>query len=794
MDANQTIFSSYTFMFTEPEKRHEIYNVCMDQPMKIISNGIWTHHLGAIPSQSAFTMLELQIVTIFVVTQCFHFILKRLGFPYFVSQIMAGFLLGPSIPTGPLEKYKQMLFPFGSPDILNTVSSLGFSFFLFLTSVQMDLTLIMKTGKKAWVIAGCSYFVPIFVGFVTMGLSMDTWTKFVGEDAFTTLPMVFISQSGCSFAVVSNLLNDVGILNSELGRLALSAAFVNDLAAGIGAGFATSYVSSMHLSPSTRITNMVAFFVYLICVPLVCRPAMKWVVKNTPEGKSVDKIYIYVIIIVLLGLAYAADFFHLPFLSATVMFGLSVPEGPPLGSQLVCQLELFSTWFLTSIFVTCCVMKVDLSEFHSIKYVFGISFFVVLVYVVKMILCMGISHYCNMPFSDGLCLALILTSKGVVDLCAYTLIYDIMAENKQLISVMVISVVILGTASGIGVKAAYDPTRKYAGYQKRNVMSLKNHAELRLVACVQKPYHTNEIKNVLQVYSPIPENILVADILHLTELVGRSTPIFIAHKLQQKLGSSYNYSGELIVAFDLFERDYAGCATVNTYTAISPATQMHEDVCHLALDKNVSLIILPFHVKWGGDGSIESEDINIRSLNSKVLERAPCSVGILVSRGLSCFKSTFYKVAVIFLGGPDDREALCLAKRFAKSLDNTLFVYRLEANDRNITDWEHMIDDEELREVRGAYGQLENVTYLETIIDDASQTTCIIKDIAQKFDFIIVGRRYGVKTSQTFGLENWTEYSELGVIGDLLASQDTETKASILVVQQQSTMSVSSQN
>jgi len=205
------------------------------------------------------------------------------------------------------------------------------------------------------------------------------------------------------------------------------------------------------------------------------------------------------------------------------------------------------------------------------------------------------------------------------------------------------------------------------------------------------------------------------------------------------------------------------------------------------IGQKCTLIILPFHVKWGGDGSIELEDSNIRAFNSRVLERAPCSIGILVNRGPSAFNSANYKVAIVFLGGPDDREALCLAKRFTKNLGNRLFVYRLLAHDHDISNWEHMIDDEELREVRGTYGKLENVTYEEKTIEDASQTTVFIKDIANKFDFIVVGRRYGMRSSQTFGLENWTEYSELGVIGDLLASPDMETRASVLVVQQQST-------
>jgi len=150
----------------------------------------------------------------------------------------AGFLLGPSIPTGPLEVYKKMLFPFGSADILNAVSSLGFSFFLFINSVQMDLSLITKTGKKAWVIALSSYFISVIVGFAVMNL-VASQLRFVIDDydSFSSLPMVIVTQGGVSFAVVSSLLNDLGILNSELGRLALSTAFVNDLTGKIKSFF-----------------------------------------------------------------------------------------------------------------------------------------------------------------------------------------------------------------------------------------------------------------------------------------------------------------------------------------------------------------------------------------------------------------------------------------------------------------------------------------------------------------------------------------------------------------------------
>ncbi|XP_045822389.1 cation/H(+) antiporter 4-like [Trifolium pratense] len=678
-----------------------------------------------------------------------------------------------------------MLFPFGGPDILNTISCYGYIFFLFLNAVKMDLTLITKTGKKAWVIALLSFIGTSVISIIFFVFTHNIWLSLIGEEETFGLPLVFMAHSGCSFAVIASFLSDLGILNSELGRLALSSAFLIDISKNVLAGIGTAIVGAIEGGLLMAVKNLFQFFFFLVGIPLIGRPIMMLMVKNTPEGKPINKIYIHFIVFALFMLGILAGKFNQPFFAGAIVLGLAVPEGPPLGSELVNQFDLFSTWILTPIFVTCCVMKVNLTMCGPPILIVVIFGFIILVHTIKLFQCFIVCKYCNMPSSDGLCLALILSCKGVIDTCSFVLIYDGIRRSQKAIGAMVISTLILATISRVGVKLLYDPSRKYAGYQKRNIMNLKQNTELRLVAVVHRAIHMVHIKDFLNLCSPAPDNALVADVLYLMELIGRTTPIFISHRLQQRKRSTQNYSIELVVTFDLFERDHAGSATANTYTSISPTTSMPEDVCYLALDKNAAIIILPFHIRWLKNGSIESEDNSVRSLNLKVLERAPCSVGILVDRGSTTNISQVYKVAMIFLGGPDDREAFCLAKRFSKNLDNTLFVYRLLSCEHNSTGWEEMIDDEELREVRGAYVRHENVKYEQKTIEDASQTTSFIKEIANKFDFIIVGRRNGLKSPQTFGLENWTEYPELGVIGDLLASRDMECKASILVVQQQ---------
>ncbi|KAK7267618.1 hypothetical protein RIF29_20296 [Crotalaria pallida] len=758
-------------------------NVCIPVPPHLTSKGLWADHSdGRSPFKSSATILQLQILTIVVTTQCFHFLLKRFLIPHFISSVLTGFVLGPTLKYGQFYEYKKLLFPFGSEDTLQLISLFGYTFYLFLTYVQMDFSRISRTGSKAWAIA-ISSLIPIVAGFaIIIGLASS-----LSEQVIIGMPPVFISHSICSFPVIAGLLNELQILNSEIGRLALSSSLLLDISGNIVQGIGTALITAEGIGPMAPISSVVKVLGLFFFVIIVGRHLMKWIVRHTPEGRPVRKIYIYTIVLLVLLLGVLENKLKQPFFGGAIMLGLAVPEGPPLGSELVNQLELVSTWFLTPIFLTSCIMKVNLSQI-DVNQILVVVGFIIMVTLVKIVSCVGICRYRSMPTIDSICIALIMSCKGVVDICTYVLLYEAKKYNETYVGVMVISGLILATISKIGVKFLYDPSRKYAGYQRRNILYLKPNTELRIVACIHKPCHISPIRNFLELLSPTTTNPMVVDVMHLMELVGRSTPIFISHRDQLISGvSEHNFSGEIILTFSLLEHEFAGAATVNPYTAISPFTSMHDDICYLAMDKVASFIILPFHIRWTNDGTVESCDNNIRSLNCKVLEKAPCSIGILVNRGSSSFNSSYHKVAIIFIGGADDREALCWAKRSAKESNIRLSMFHLMEKESDMTNWDTLLDAEVLRDVQGIYGSVENMTYDDITIYDASQITSFLNTVVNEFDFIIVGRRIGIKSSITTALLNWTEFSELGVIGDLLASPDVDSGASILVVQQQQT-------
>ncbi|KAE8660374.1 hypothetical protein F3Y22_tig00116954pilonHSYRG00256 [Hibiscus syriacus] len=620
-------------------KTHEI---CLTFPLKVNSYGVWENL--ASPSE-VFTyslpLLEIQILLIFAVTHLIFVILKPLGVTFFASQMFAGMILGPAI--------------------MNRVG--GFLGKVFTEEV---------------------YRVP-------------------GETAKLRLErfLAITVESLTAFSVVACLLSELKIVNSELGRLALSSTAISDLCSLI-----------------------VVYFITL---------AKKWAVSR---------------------------------LVAIWLAGLKVLD------------VSFRVWL---VYVTTSTMRVDLTEVFNKSPVGFSIIFPILAFLAKFISCFVASFWNMMTWRDSLALALIMSSKGVVELSYFSSFRDSKMISEKTFSKLSLFVLANATVIPILVKYLYDPvSKKYAAYQKSSLVHLKPNAELPILACIHRPEHVQPLIDVLEITCPTKQSPNFVYALHLIQLAGRDSPVFIAHHENGAVGSF-----EHIVAFNHYEQNNWGLVKVNAYTAISPPKLMHEDICNLVLDKQISFILLPFHIKWCIEGSVEAENSVIRNLNRNVLDRAPCSIGILVDRRRkpSLSRSSFYSICMLFMGGKDDREGLTLAKRMARDPRVKLTVIHLfSEKDRGNIDWDTMLDAEILKGIKN--NEFSNITYIGEVSNNGPQTATIVRSVVDDFDLMIIGRHYGVDSVQTKGLTEWSEFPELGIMGDILSSPDLDSRVSVLVVQQ----------
>ncbi|CAH2065401.1 unnamed protein product [Thlaspi arvense] len=797
-------------------------SICGVVPLNPSSSGLWPSPKLAEPNANIefwnymFPHVEIIFLIVTILWQFFHFGLKRLGMIRFTSHMLTGILLSKSF----LKENTPARHFFSTEDYKETVFGLfgacSYMMFWFLMGVKMDLGLVRNTGKKAITIGLSSVLLSITVcSFIFFIILRDIGTK-KGEPILNFFEIIIIYSIQClsSFPVIGNLLFELRLQNSELGRLAMSSAVISD--------FSTSILSAVLVflkelrDEKTRLGSVfigdvvvgnrplmrAGTVVFFICFAIwIFRPLMFVIISRTPSGRPVKKVYIYLIIVLVFGSAILADWCKQSIFMGPFILGLAVPHGPPLGSAIIQKFEsaVFGTFL--PFFVATSAEELDTSLILS-WFDFKTIFIIVFVsFVVKFALTTLPALLCGMPMNDSLALALIMSFKGIFEFGAYAFGYQ--RGSIRPVTFTILSIYILLNSAIIPpiLRRLYDPSRMYAGYEKRNMLHMKPNSELRILSCI---YRTNDIHpmiNLLEATCPSRESPVATYVLHLMELVGQANPVFISHRLQTRKSEDTSYNSESVIAsFDQFHKDFFGCVSVSTYTALSVPKTMHGDICMLALNNTTSLIILPFHQTWSADGSaIVSDSSMIRKLNKSVVELSPCSVGIFVYRSNSGRRTiretspnfSSYQVCMLFLGGKDDREALTLAKRMARdSRINITVVSLISSNQKSkqVADWDRMLDLELLRDVKSNVLAGADIFFSEEVVNDASQTSELLKSIANEYDLFIVGREKGRKSAFTEGLEEWSEFEELGVIGDLLTSQDLKSQASVLVIQQQQQM------
>lgn len=356
--------------------------------------------------------------------------------------------------------------------------------------------------------------------------------------------------------------------------------------------------------------------------------------------------------------------------------------------------------------------------------------------------------------------------------------------NDELFAIMVLTLVLVtGIVSPI-VRALYDPSRRFLAYKRRTILHHQSDQEFRILACIHKQDNVLAILNLLSASNPTETTRIDLVVLQLVKLVGRASSVLVAHIPREKP------SEKIFNSFSKFEDAYRGKVTLHCYKGISPYATMHNDVCYLALEKRTTFIIIPFHKQWIIGGMAESS-FAFKQLNKNVLDKAPCSVGVLIDRGnqkkfwCGYLNESTYLVAVFFFGGADDRESLAYAKRMLDqpNVNVTLFHFSSSKNIVGGTDRSKRLDTQILSEFRLSAFRNDRVSYREENVMNGRDVLSVIEYMESFYDLVMVGRRH--EDSQLMSeLRKW-KHGELGTVGEILASLNIGAKTSILVVQQQ---------
>ncbi|RVW87420.1 Cation/H(+) antiporter 17 [Vitis vinifera] len=185
--------------------------------------------------------------------------------------------------SGPKQRFLALVFPPWSTPILESVASVGLLFFLFLVGLELDLSSIRRSGKRAF-------------GIALAGISLP-----------------FIFGVGITFLLRKLLMErtKTQATNNRRGQTAMAAAAFNDVAAWILLAPAVALAGNggSHSSPLASIWILISGVAFVAFMLTIIRPAMNWVGRQcSRKHDSMDEAYICLTLagVMLSGLASAA--------------------------------------------------------------------------------------------------------------------------------------------------------------------------------------------------------------------------------------------------------------------------------------------------------------------------------------------------------------------------------------------------------------------------------------------------------------------------------------------------------
>ncbi|XP_047328339.1 cation/H(+) antiporter 2-like [Impatiens glandulifera] len=768
--------------------------------------------------------MGMQISLILVLSHLFQIVLKPLGQPGPISQILSGFVLGPSCISR-IQYIKRVFFQDMSGDYYETMALFSRIIFMFLIGLETDIGYLVRNLRSATTIAagGCIT-CTIFAAAITPFIYHQTAAH---GPTFTMVLMLAVVFSNAAAPFVIRIAVELKFATTDFGRLVICSSLISDMYAVL-----LVVISSRSKHSRSLMTWLLYGLLALVLVIAVIVANMyltNWLNRKNPNEKHLKNTEAFIILSIIVITAMIIEYMGFNSMIACFLLGLMFRRAGKTTRTLLPKLNYAVHNFIYPVYLGYVGFQADITSINSLQ---GLSCVVVVVLLGlggKITGTLAACHHLGISLREGVLFAFLMNVKGHVDLVALSIglqnkVSLFTLENSLLLimqivtspdfyPLMVVTLVVNTLIVGPTIVCMVRRETDTLGYGHLSLEWQDPEVELRMLVCVHGPRHVATMVGLIAALRGPDRGPVNAFMMHLIELPEKTNTDLMYHQREDdELSDDDAYGGNDVVeinqAVDNFNAETG--VLIHQTKAVSPFLNMHSDVCDRAEGMRASMIFLPFHKHRRIDGRMETGKDGIRTANQKVLRHAKCSVAILVDRGISRSSQSsgaesLQQVATLFFGGPDDREALGFSKRLGMHHHMNLTIIRflpesskggqyvgvnIAHKEDNVVmavtdrEAENEADTAMLTDFYNRYVTTGIVGYVEKYVENGNDTASALRELADLYTLFIVGKGGRGQSPLTIGMSDWEECPELGTVGDLLASSDFDTSGSVLVVQQ----------
>lgn len=337
------------------------------------------------------------LAIIIIAAEFFGLVARKLKAPQVVGQIIAGLLIGPCV-----------LGIVNQTEFLTQMAEIGVILLMFSAGLETNLSDLIKTGPKAFLIACAGVAVPLFGGYLLSSCFYGFAAP--GSAKFISNLFVGVIMTATSVGITVSCLKEMNRIKGKTGTTILSAAIIDDIIGIIVLTFVVGMKDS-GTKPSKVVISTLVFFVLAIILGVIAYQVMKLFDKRWPKHRRIPIMGLCVCF----AMAYAAEKF----------FGIADITGAYVAGIIFCNLkdadyiarkaDINSYMLFGPVFFASIGLKTQINNLDVNLLLFSIGF-VIVALITKIIGCGLMAKICRYKWKDSFKIGIGMMTRGEVAL------------------------------------------------------------------------------------------------------------------------------------------------------------------------------------------------------------------------------------------------------------------------------------------------------------------------------------------------------------------------------------------
>ncbi|NCA16663.1 MAG: cation:proton antiporter [Betaproteobacteria bacterium] len=397
------------------------------------------------PTASA-AQFFLQLSFILAACAVCRTVMRRIGQPPVIGEMIAGVLLGPSLFGIIAPDLFQIVFSTASRPVLFAVAQLGLSLYMFVVGLEFRTDVFRAHLRTAALVSGAGIIAPfVFAGFIAFWLVQKGGYFMPHVSVAMAVLFIGAAMSITAFPMLARIILENGLKGTAAGTVALAAGSFDDVVAWMLLATVLGCVSG---DPMLVVTALVGGLIYTFFCLKLLSPILHYYFKDQKNESAVLGT-----LMLLLGLcAWFTDLIGLYSVFGSFILGLAVPRG--VAEKTAERISPVTTALLLPFFFTYSGLNTRFSLLNSLALWLICLCLVLAAIAAKLGACYAAARFCRKTHSEALTIGSLMNARGLMELILLNIGLQAGLITPTLFTMLVLMAVVTTLMAAPGFNAA----------------------------------------------------------------------------------------------------------------------------------------------------------------------------------------------------------------------------------------------------------------------------------------------------------------------------------------------------